>query len=142
MMVVLGVHLAAAFGERRQDRELAGDVTSDFIDVCGVDEIPEYRAKIFTLSGERVAVFRYEGKISAISNVCQHQNGPLGEGCIINGLVTCPWHGYQYDPVTGASPPPFTEKVPTFKVEVVKGRVRVYAKPLPPGTRVEPAVIS
>lgn len=142
MMVVLGVHLVAAVRERRHDRELAGDVTSDFVDVCHVDEIPEYRAKMVTLSGERIAVFRYEGKISAISSVCQHQNGPLGEGCVINGLVTCPWHGYQYDPATGASPPPFTEKVPTFRVEVARGRVRVAAKPLPAGTRVEPAVIS
>ena len=142
MTVVLGVHLVAAFHERHRDRDLVDGATSEFVDVCGVDEIPEYRAKIFTLSGERVAVFRYEGKISAISTVCQHQNGPLGEGCIINGLVTCPWHGYQYDPATGASPPPFTEKVPTFRVEVVHGRVRVAARPLPAGTRVEPAVLA
>jgi len=142
MMVVLGSHLVAAMKERQRDRELHGGMPSDFVDVCSVDEITENRAKIVTLSGERIAVFRYEGKVSAISNVCQHQNGPLGEGCIINGLVTCPWHGYQYDPATGASPPPFTEKVPTFRVEIANGRVRVFAKPMPAGTRVEPAVIA
>jgi nitrite reductase/ring-hydroxylating ferredoxin subunit len=59
-----------------------------------------------------VAIFKYDGKISAISNVCQHQNGPLGEGKIIDGLVTCPWHGFQYCPHDGASPEPFKEKVP------------------------------
>ncbi len=35
-------------------------------------------------------------KFPPISNVCQHQNGPLGEGEIIDGCITCPWHGFQY----------------------------------------------
>ena len=113
-----------------------------FVDVCGVDEIPEKRAVVTCLSGERVAVFRYDGQISAISNVCQHQNGPLGEGRIVNGCVVCPWHGYEYVPATGASPPPFTEKVPTFDVRVVAGRVLVHPQPHAPGTRVEPAALA
>ena len=93
-------------------------------------------------AGERVAVFRYDGLISAISNVCQHQNGPLGEGKIVGGCVVCPWHGYEYRPDTGASPPPFTEAVPTFRVQVRNGRVLLDPRPLPPGTRVEPAAIA
>ncbi|PYJ02404.1 MAG: hypothetical protein DME25_16050, partial [Verrucomicrobia bacterium] len=93
------------------------------------------------LSGERVAIFKYDGKISAVSNVCQHQNGPLGEGKIVFGCITCPWHGYQYQPDTGASPPPFVEKVPTFNVRVQNGRVLLHTKPNPPGTRAEPAFI-
>jgi nitrite reductase/ring-hydroxylating ferredoxin subunit len=95
-----------------------------------------------SLSGERVAIFRYDGKISAVSNVCQHQNGPLGEGRIIDGCITCPWHGYQYRPQDGASPPPFTEKVPTFRTKVVEGRVWVHPQANPPGTHVEPARVS
>ena len=79
--------------------------------------------------GERVAVFRHEGKVSALSNVCAHQNGPLGEGRIIDGCVTCPWHGYQYLPETGAAPPPFTEKVDTYRTKVIDGVVYVEAKP-------------
>ena len=47
-------------------------------------------------NGERVAVFRHEGRLSAISNACANQNGPLGEGKIIDCMVTCPWHGFQY----------------------------------------------
>ena len=104
-------------------------------------EIPEKRACIRTISGERVAIFKYDGKISAISNVCQHQNGPLGEGEIIDGCITCPWHGFQYEPETGASPPPFTEKVPTFNVKIIDGKVFVDKKPNKAGTRVEPAKI-
>jgi len=143
---VLGLHLIAAFRELPLDRKTirsphqssAGD---GFLQVCSVAEIPEKRARIFCLSGERVAVFRYDGKISAVSNVCQHQNGPLGEGKILDGCITCPWHGYQYVPETGASPPPFVEMVPTFNVRIENGRVLLHPKPNPPGVRAEPALI-
>ncbi|MEY4918166.1 MAG: hypothetical protein RL616_2079 [Verrucomicrobiota bacterium] len=111
------------------------------MDACAVADIPENRARIVCISGERVAIFRYDGKISAVSNVCQHQNGPLGEGKIVAGCITCPWHGYQYLPETGASPPPFVEKIPTFNVLVKNGRVLVHRKPNPAGTKAAPALI-
>ncbi len=170
LVTVLGLHVTAAFKEMSSDREISRSsrreeahspkseirnpkseiaqslVTSaatedGFIDVCAVADIPEQRARIVCLSGERVAIFKYDGKVSAVSNVCQHQNGPLGEGKILDGCITCPWHGYQYLPETGASPPPFVERVPTFNVRVRNGRVLVHPQPNPPGTRAEPARI-
>jgi nitrite reductase/ring-hydroxylating ferredoxin subunit/DMSO/TMAO reductase YedYZ heme-binding membrane subunit len=138
---VFGLHLLSARKERKTDRELTTVARDGFVDVCDVNDIPEKRALVKCLSGERVAVFKYDGKVSAISNVCQHQNGPLGEGKIVNGCVVCPGHGDEYRPDTGASPPPFTEKVPTFDVRIVSGRVYVDPRPHPPGTRVEPALI-
>jgi sulfoxide reductase heme-binding subunit YedZ len=142
LVLVLGLHLAAAFKERRLDGEQRATGGDGFVEVCAVNDIREGRAKIALVSGERIAVFRYDGKISCVSNVCQHQNGPLGEGRIVDGCITCPWHGYQYQPDTGASPPPFTEKIPTFNVQVREGRVFVDPKPNAPGVRVEPAVIA
>jgi sulfoxide reductase heme-binding subunit YedZ len=162
-MTVLGLQVIAAWRERELDRPFRSSrhkeaptertqndqslVTSaamsdSFIDVCAVDEIRENRARVLCLSGERVAIFKYDGKISAVSNVCQHQNGPLGEGRVIDGCITCPWHGYQYLPETGASPPPFVEKVPTFNVRVKNGRVFVHPTPNPAGVRAEPASIN
>jgi methionine sulfoxide reductase heme-binding subunit len=139
LILVAGLHLAAAFKESGLDKEIDSD--DEFVEACRVDEIPEKRACIRTISGERVAIFRYDGKISAVSNVCRHQNGPLGEGRIIDGCITCPWHGFQYEPETGAAPPPFTEKVPTFNVKVADGKVFVHKKANKAGTRVEPAKI-
>lgn len=137
---ITGLHLVAGLRERAADRPPAAAPEDDgFVGVCAVDEIPEKRARVVSLSGERVAVFRHDGQISAVSNVCRHQNGPLGEGKIIDGCITCPWHGYQYRPHDGASPPPFTEKVPTFRVRVASGRVFVHPRPNPPGTPVPPA---
>jgi nitrite reductase/ring-hydroxylating ferredoxin subunit/DMSO/TMAO reductase YedYZ heme-binding membrane subunit len=137
-----GLHLAAAAREAPQDHERHASRTDGFVDVCDVDDIPEKRAVITCLSGERVAVFRYDGRVSALSNVCQHQNGPLGEGRIVDGCVVCPWHGYEYAPDSGASPPPFTERVPTFDVRIAGRRVLVHPQPRPPGTYVEPASIA
>ena len=139
VVVVLSLHLAASFHEKRIDQAKLSAVAEGFVEVCKVERIPEKSATIVSLSGERVAIFKYDGKVSAISNVCQHQNGPLGEGRIIDGCVTCPWHGYQYRPESGAAPAPFTEKVPTFHVKVVGESVLVHSRPNPPGTYVEPA---
>ncbi len=133
---IVGLHLAAARRERDRPAPRAPD---GWVDVGPVAEIPESRAKVVFASGERIAVFRYGGRVSALSGVCQHQNGPLGEGRIIDGLVTCPWHGFQYDPASGAAPPPFSERIPTFDVVVRHGRAFVDPTPHPPGTRVEPA---
>src|SRR6185503_12113700 len=56
--------------------------------------------------------------------------------------ITCPWHGYQYHPDTGVSPPPFNDKVATFNLRVVEGRVLVDPRGNPPGTYVHPVAAS
>ncbi len=141
LVTVLGLHFMAALKEVRADRNINAWDTDGWVEAGAVADIPDNRARIVCVSGERVAIFKYAGKISAVSNVCQHQNGPLGEGKIVAGCITCPWHGYQYLPETGASPPPFVERVPTFNVRVNSGRVWVHPQPNPAGTRAEPAVI-
>ena len=138
---IVGVHVTAALHEAPRDRDRAATGTR-LVDIGCVDDIPDSRGVTTCVGGERVAVFRYGNCVSAISNVCRHQNGPLGEGKIVNGCVVCPWHGYEYLPDTGASPPPFTEKVATFTVHVRDGRVLLDPRPHAPGTRVEPARIA
>jgi len=140
VLTVTGLQVVAAWRERRTDAESpAGALDEGYVDALAVKELRPERARVVTISGERVAVFLNGNEVSALSSVCQHQNGPLGEGCIRDGLITCPWHGYQYRPTDGASPPPFTESVPTFRVRIVGDRVHVDPRPLPPGTHVEPA---
>ena len=140
---IASLHLAAGWRERAPTPAAAEDTA---VDVCAASDIPLDRALIFVLSGERVAVFRYRAnggeRIAAISNVCQHEYGPLGEGPVIDGCIPCPWQGYQYRPEDGCSPPPFTETIPTFNVRVEDGRVLVDPRPNPPGTRSEPARVA
>lgn len=140
---VATLHLAAGLKERRRDR--AGspiDATSGLVDAGAADEIEDHGARVVALpSGERVAIFRYDGKLSAISNLCAHQNGPLGEGRILDGCVTCPWHGFQYRPEDGCAPAPFTEKVATYNLTLDGSRILLDPVANPPGTRVEPVRI-
>ncbi|MCC7170730.1 MAG: ferric reductase-like transmembrane domain-containing protein [Planctomycetes bacterium] len=132
------LHGLAARAERRRDAA-PQDASGTEIDVGPVESLPLDRGRTVVVRGERVALFRHAGGISAVSNVCRHQNGPLGEGRIIDGCITCPWHGYQYRPHDGTSPPPFTDRVPTYRVRVVDGRVRLDPRALPAGTPVPPA---
>ncbi len=137
--VVVSLHLSAALVERRVDDAPAALERDGDLLVGPAASIPDGRAAVVSARGERIAVYRDGDRISALSNVCRHQNGPLGEGRIIDGCVTCPWHGYQYLPGNGASPPPFTEKVATFRTRVADGQVWLDPRPLPPGTPVEPS---
>jgi nitrite reductase/ring-hydroxylating ferredoxin subunit/DMSO/TMAO reductase YedYZ heme-binding membrane subunit len=138
---LFGLHLVAAQRERAADR-VEQAARGAWIDVGEVESIPDGCAKTVSVAGERVAIFRYGEKLSALSSVCRHQNGPLGEGRVVDGCVVCPWHGYQYRPHDGRSPEPFTERVPTFRVRVEGTRVLVDPRPLPAGTAVEPAHVS
>ncbi len=140
---ITAIHLIAALRERKGDRPVANatPAVDNYVEIGSISEIPDNRAKIVAVAGERVAVFKYDGKVSAISNVCQHQNGPLGEGKVIDGCITCPWHGYQYLPETGGSPPPFAESVPTFNVRLEGDRIFISTIPNPPGTQTPAAPI-
>jgi nitrite reductase/ring-hydroxylating ferredoxin subunit/DMSO/TMAO reductase YedYZ heme-binding membrane subunit len=133
---VSSLHLVAGWRERAVDRGTAPR-SDGWITVGPPLSIPDRAARIVTTQGgERIAVFRDGEQIGALTNLCAHQNGPLGEGRIIDGCVTCPWHGYQYRLEDGHAPPPFTEKLATYRVRIKDGVVEVDPHPLPPGTRV------
>lgn len=144
--IVAGLHLVTGLKEWRADSGMASRKKLErdgWIPVAAPLDIPEDRAVIAPLpGGERVAVFRYDGKISAVTNVCRHQNGPLGEGRVVDGCITCPWHGWQYRPDDGVSPPPFTEKIATYNVAIAQGMVMVDPRANKPGERAEPAHIN
>ena len=128
------LHLIAGWRERRLDRGIAVSAEG-WIAVGPPHAIPDKGARIVAASGaERIAVFRDGDEIGALTNLCAHQNGPLGEGRIIDGCVTCPWHGYQYRLADGCAPPPFTEKLITYRVRINRGIVEVDPQPLRPGT--------
>ncbi len=139
---IVALHVAAGIGQYARDKAQERAIAVGWIDAGTVLDIPENCARIVSApGGEGIAVFKYAGKISAVSNRCAHQMGPLGEGCVVDGLVTCPWHGWQYDPATGRSPPPFVERVATYNVRLASGRVFVNPKPNPLGTAAEPAKV-
>jgi len=83
--------------------------------VAAAEELPEGRVKTVSAGRHTFALTHFEGKYAALSNRCPHQGGPLGEGTIEKGMLRCPWHGYDYCPLTGESA--FGDSVATFAVE-------------------------
>jgi nitrite reductase/ring-hydroxylating ferredoxin subunit/DMSO/TMAO reductase YedYZ heme-binding membrane subunit len=137
---VCGLHVAAALQEHSRDRDLASpSAEPPWLDAACAGDIAEDRAVVVRpADGEPVAIFRHAGRLSAVSGVCAHQNGPLGEGRVVDGCITCPWHGYQYRLEDGCSPPPYTERIATYRLKLDGSRVLLDPRPNPPGTHVAP----
>lgn len=73
-----------------------------------------------------IAVSFRDGAFGAISGVCNHVGGPLGEGTVVDGYVTCPWHSYKFHATTGLGEPGYEEDcVPAYALKVGGGRVLV-----------------
>src|SRR5689334_10156003 len=77
----------------------------------------EGRVRSVTVDGHQVALARCGARLGALENRCPHQGGPLGEGSIENGWLRCPWHGYDYDPLTGRPPEGFSDGVAAYEVD-------------------------
>jgi sulfoxide reductase heme-binding subunit YedZ len=140
--LVAVLHIAAGVHEWRRDRRAGFPEEEGWIRVGPVGDLIDGRGVILPgIDHERIALFRYDGKLSAISNACKHQNGPLGEGRMSNGCVVCPWHGFEYNPADGRAPEPFTERIATYQTQIRDGIVYVNERAHPPGTYLEPSLI-
>ncbi|MEM6994496.1 MAG: thiamine pyrophosphate-binding protein [Myxococcota bacterium] len=93
-----------------------GRIHLSWTKVLDKDALAEGRVMSVTCGHQTLCMTRHQGKYGALSNKCPHQGGPLGEGSIENGLLRCPWHGWDYDPITGKAPG-FDDHVPSFPVE-------------------------
>ncbi|MGK0297402.1 MAG: pyruvate oxidase [Gammaproteobacteria bacterium] len=82
----------------------------------GHNELAEGRVKSVTCANKTLCMTHFNGQYAALDNKCPHQGGPLGEGSIENGLLRCPWHGWDFDPITGNAPG-FDDGVEAFQVE-------------------------
>jgi nitrite reductase/ring-hydroxylating ferredoxin subunit/DMSO/TMAO reductase YedYZ heme-binding membrane subunit len=144
VVVVVGLHLVAAQRSTALDRHPTPPAKDDgtWLDAGPVRALKPNRVlPVIGKTGERIAVVRHAGGISAVHGVCAHQGGPLSEGKLIDGCLTCPWHGWQYRPEDGCAPPPFVEKIPTYRVKIADGRILVSTQAEPAGTKLPPAVV-
>ena len=144
VVLVSALHVTAAFGSTAADGAPAGSI----VDLDGARWVsagpaaalvPGRARRLVMPGGENLALVRDGDAISALHGVCAHQGGPLAEGRVRNGCLTCPWHGWEYRPEDGQSPPPFTEKLPTHRVRLdARGHLLVDTAAQPPGTPCEP----
>lgn len=96
--------------------------------VLATEDLPEGRVTTVAAGQKSIALVHYEGQFSALDNHCPHQGGPLGEGSIENGLLRCPWHGYDYCPLDGKSPG-FDDTATTYPLAIRDGEVFIGVEP-------------
>ena len=75
--------------------------------------------------GDLYALCNAGGEIRAMSGVCPHEGGPLGQGALLNGILTCPWHAWEFDSRSGACLIDDMMRVPTYRVRVEESGVLV-----------------
>ncbi|MCU1354022.1 MAG: pyruvate oxidase, partial [Acidimicrobiales bacterium] len=97
----------------------------DWHRVAEVGDLADGRVRAVTVDRHTICLTRCGDAYGALDNRCPHQGGPLGEGSIEGGLLRCPWHGYDYDPITGRPPPGFSDAPAAHPVKVRDGGVWV-----------------
>ncbi len=107
-----------ATGQRQQ-------IASHRVQVGPVESIGEGERKVTDAHGQSIGVFRVGGQWYAVSNSCLHRGGPVCSGTLDGMVLTCPWHGYQYDLPTGQLLLDRSTALPTYKVVVEGGNVYV-----------------
>ena len=75
---------------------------SERVTVAKVDELSPGNGMVAEVNGRSLAVFNVDGTFHVIDNTCVHRGGPLGEGDLEGDVVTCPWHGWEFNVTTGA----------------------------------------
>jgi nitrite reductase (NADH) small subunit len=83
-----------------------------------VSDIPAGAIKQVQVGGQLIALANVGGTLYAIHNTCLHRGGPLGEGQLEGKVVTCPWHGWQYDVTTGKTVQNPNAGVASFATEI------------------------
>lgn len=89
-----------------------------YVKVAKLDDLPPGNCREFQADGKPVALFNVDGKVYCLDNTCLHRGGPLGQGVLEDKLITCPWHGWQYDVTTGAAVMNAAIQVRKFDVKV------------------------
>jgi nitrite reductase/ring-hydroxylating ferredoxin subunit len=98
---------------------------ANWIRIAASDELPPGASGEF-VAGERiVALFNVNGDFHALDGICPHQGGPLGKGAVCGSIVTCPWHGFQFDVTTGQHQTSPSLIQPRFPVKLEAGEVYV-----------------
>jgi chlorite dismutase/nitrite reductase/ring-hydroxylating ferredoxin subunit len=104
----------------------AGQERDEYYSAARVEDIPQGGTKLVVVRGEQIALFNLDGEIYALSNRCSHSRGPLVDGTLGEGTVTCPWHSACFDLRTGQDlAMPARGPVPAYEVKVAGGVVFV-----------------
>ena len=98
---------------------------AEFVRIAGTADVKPGHGIVAEVNGKTLAVFNVDGTFYAVDNTCVHRGGPLGEGDLEGEVVTCPWHGWQFNVTTGGCVNNPSAKVETYQVKVEGAEVKV-----------------
>jgi nitrite reductase (NADH) small subunit len=99
-------------------------MSTRFIRVARAADIAPGTGRHVEVGDHVLAVFHHDGRFFVLNGSCPHQGGPLGEGYLdADGVVTCPWHAWQFSVVTGECPDSSLLRVGCYEVELRNGDV-------------------
>lgn len=101
---------------------------SQFIKAADIDQIPEGESYVVVLGGREIAIFNWKGKYYAVENSCPHRGGPVAEGELEDGIISCPWHAWPFDLRTGECKINSAAKLETFALKIEDGQLLVEMK--------------
>jgi nitrite reductase/ring-hydroxylating ferredoxin subunit len=99
--------------------------TAEFQAVARVDDVPPGTVKQVAVGEEEIAIANVDGQFYAVAGHCLHLQGPLGEGRLHGEVLSCPWHGWQYDVCTGRNVFDLAIQLRTYEVRVEDGKIAV-----------------
>lgn len=91
---------------------------SEFVRVAGIADVQPGHGIVAEVGGKTLAVFNVDGTFHVIDNTCIHRGGPLGEGEVAGTVVTCPWHGWEFNVTTGECVKNPSAKVTVYQVKI------------------------
>ncbi|MCJ7658276.1 MAG: non-heme iron oxygenase ferredoxin subunit [Anaerolineales bacterium] len=98
----------------------------EFVEIGHENEIENGERIFVEIDGRPIVVFNIAGELFAISDLCTHDDGPLGDGVVQGHEVSCPRHGANFDVRTGkALTLPAIVDIPTYPLRVINGRVEI-----------------
>jgi nitrite reductase/ring-hydroxylating ferredoxin subunit/hemoglobin-like flavoprotein len=150
MMVILEM-LARAYGNEREaetfdpiqavDQEMVERLALEAVEVeqgtgpavvyndivaARVDEIPEGERKILTINGLSIGLFHHKGNWYALKNVCLHRGGPVCTGTLEGDILTCPWHGFQYNITDGHLLVDESAHLDSYHIKIQDGEIHLF----------------
>ena len=97
-----------------------------YVRVADAADLPPGQAMSVTVADKRIALFSVGGTVFALDDTCTHRGGPLSEGAVQDGIVTCPWHGAQFNVKDGqVLQPPAPTSVSSYPVRITNGAIEV-----------------
>jgi nitrite reductase/ring-hydroxylating ferredoxin subunit len=98
---------------------------ADFMRCAALQDLAPGNCRIVNVAGRDLALFNVNGDVFCLDNTCLHRGGPLGDGVLDGDIVTCPWHGWQYNVRTGELLIDPSVKIATYPVRVEGNEVQV-----------------